>query len=514
MSWVSNGMRTGGCAAAIVLAGVLAAMPSSAQAEPTCENGAASFTYSNGEQQCYEVPAGVNEIHITAIGGRGGEAADGEQIGGYGAVVGGYLPVSPGEMLYIEVGQSGQFGGSKTAVGGGGKAGSDSGSGGGASDVRTCSIDVCASLTAEDSRLIVAGGGGGSGLNGGHGGNAGESGLADGAAGSVGAPAFDGSEEPGGGGGGGTLTAGGEGGSGGKGSEFNGLQGSAGTRGQGGAAAPTGGGGGGGYYGGGGGGEAGVSEGLFEAGHGGGGGGSSYAAPYITGVTIVTAKAGEAPKVVIEPTSIPIGPEGPQGQKGEEGKQGEEGDKGQPGPVGEEGGKGAIGEEGAKGATGQKGKTGAIGTAGVTGEAGAAGANGATGETGPAGATGASGAAGLRGRKGTVKLVICASEGEAGKLRCKVKRGSSPFKLDGGSGSVAASLSRDGKLYARGFELYSVQRSARAKAHRGSKLPGDGDRTAVTLELDPDRALAPGVYRLTLVQAGQRSSRRVRIGAR
>ena len=169
--------KVGGLVAGFV--GLLACLafglaPGVAGAEPVCETATATFS-SIREQQCYKVPAGVNELHVTAIGARGGEAASENGAGGFGAVVSGDLPVSPGETLYVEVGQNGPFVGSET-FGGGGAAGVDGGSGGGASDVRTCSIAVCASLATDDTRLLVAGGGGGGGLGQGTGANAGPAG--------------------------------------------------------------------------------------------------------------------------------------------------------------------------------------------------------------------------------------------------------------------------------------------------------------------------------------------------
>lgn len=150
-----------------------------------------------GHQQVYTVPSGVQMVGVNVVGGFGGDNDPqvplGSQIASYGASLFGYLATRPGETLYVEVGQSGRAGGSAT-FGGGGAAGTPppgvpdctlsnsdkslpcsgpwAGSGGGASDVRTCS-ELAPSCpgggTSADSRLIVAaggGGGGGSGLNG------------------------------------------------------------------------------------------------------------------------------------------------------------------------------------------------------------------------------------------------------------------------------------------------------------------------------------------------------------
>ena len=128
---------------------------------------------------------------VVTVGGWGGSTDPQpptlNNIFAEGATVQGYLATTPGETLYAEVGQSGTAGGGPT-FGGGGAAGgpppgvpdcklggSDmsvpcsgpwAGSGGGASDVRTCS-ELAARCpgggTSAESRLIVAAGGGGEG---------------------------------------------------------------------------------------------------------------------------------------------------------------------------------------------------------------------------------------------------------------------------------------------------------------------------------------------------------------
>ena len=144
-----------------------------------------------GSEQAYTVPSGVMLEGVLVQGGWGGStdpqppAVDG--IFAAGATLQGYLATSPGETLYAEVGQNGTAGGGAT-FGGGGAAGSPppgvpdctlsgsdmsvpcdgpwAGSGGGASDIRTCS-ELAASCpgggTSAESRLIVAAGGGGEG---------------------------------------------------------------------------------------------------------------------------------------------------------------------------------------------------------------------------------------------------------------------------------------------------------------------------------------------------------------
>jgi hypothetical protein len=272
-----------------------------------------TFGYTAAEQS-YTVPAGVKSVRVSAIGAPGGAGAPGPTrpgvVGGLGAQVTGDLAVTPGEVLYVEVGGAGSDG---SASGGGlggwnggglggrsfGGDGSFGGGGGGASDVRFCSINATDCLvvqSSEASRLLVAGGGGGAGANqvnddpGGAGGDAGV----------AGAP---GQTASGGGGGGATQAAGGAGGAGGgcavaTASGMSGLDGGLGAGGIGGYGVAGqddswGGGGGGGYYGGGGGGDG------CQAGGGGGGGGSSYGPAATTFAT--AARGADTPSVTITP---------------------------------------------------------------------------------------------------------------------------------------------------------------------------------------------------------------------
>jgi hypothetical protein len=125
---------------------------------------------STGAEQDYTVPSGVVLLTVEATGAGGG---GGSGLGGSGFGLTAQLPVTPGQVLYAEVGQPGTSGGG-AGFGGGGGAGTtstgptnaDAGSGGGATDVRTCSelaISCPGGGTSADSRLIVAGGGGGGG---------------------------------------------------------------------------------------------------------------------------------------------------------------------------------------------------------------------------------------------------------------------------------------------------------------------------------------------------------------
>jgi len=131
---------------------------------------------STGQQQTYAVPAGVRLVAVDVQGAWGGAPAGGpghysNAIGQNGAAWQGIVRVKPREVLYVEVGSNGTAGGGAT-FGGGGAAGSanpegaEAGSGGGASDIRTCSelAQRCpGGGTTAQSRLIVAGGSGGNG---------------------------------------------------------------------------------------------------------------------------------------------------------------------------------------------------------------------------------------------------------------------------------------------------------------------------------------------------------------
>ncbi|HLG03847.1 MAG TPA: T9SS type A sorting domain-containing protein [Bacteroidia bacterium] len=213
-----------------------------------------TFNYT-GVAQTYTVPACVNSITVDVRGAEGSPAGSGgPSIAGKGGRVQATLPVTPGQVLNMYVGQKppSDTGGWN----GGGMGGTNAGGGGGASDIRQNGIAL-------SNRVIIAGGGGGGGFDpntgyiGGHGGGSGTAG--NGTSGTYG-------------GHGGTQTAGGAPGTG----NVNGTAGSSGTGGNG--ASSSGGGGGGGYFGGGGGGQS-----IWLGG--GGGGGSSYTASGVTGIT-------------------------------------------------------------------------------------------------------------------------------------------------------------------------------------------------------------------------------------
>ncbi len=236
------------------------------------EENAISFDYT-GEEQTWTVPAGVTSIFVDLRGASGGVNNEGgtpdvyNDIEGFGGRLVGTIPVTPGDVIFINAGGAGNTGiGGAGGFNGGanGGAGFDfygGGGGGGASDIRIGGNALA-------NRKMVAGGGGGEGLNyfagGDNGGNGGDL---------VGMNGTSGGGELDTPGAGGTQVSGGAGGSAAIYGFFylNGSDGGFGFGGAGGADG-AGGGGGGGYYGGGG------------AVWAGGGGGSNYADPSATGV--------------------------------------------------------------------------------------------------------------------------------------------------------------------------------------------------------------------------------------
>jgi hypothetical protein len=241
-----------------------------------------TFGYTGGEQS-FVVPAGVSRIGVVAVGAPGERGENFSPPGpggarGLGARVKSVLEVTPGQVLFVNVGGPGPAGGFNGGGQGNGSnvfQGGDGGDGGGATDLRTCSRTALLCPlggSTLDSRLLVAGGGGGGG--GGNGGQPqpagdGGSGAApdgaggDGTAGQL--PPFSGL-----GGQGGSTTGTGNGGQGNNGQQSGaaGVGATGGTGGDNGGNSGGGGGGGGGLFGGGGGG----------SGFGGGGGGAGSSA--------------------------------------------------------------------------------------------------------------------------------------------------------------------------------------------------------------------------------------------
>ena len=285
--------RLAAAAAAAVL-GVVAAPAGSARAAlpSNCSETSGTVTCTFGSTdgaQSWTVPTGVSNVHVVAIGGRGGRNGNGTVRGGLGEDVQADVPATPGQTLTVLVGGNGgdaslSTGGAAGFNGGGAGGaglgfinGAGGGGGGGASEVQA----------AGGTALLVAAGGGGAASDGNRAGSGG-------AGGSAGTGGGDGSMAADNGGGGGPGTAG-AGGSAGQalgpdaGCGTAGTAGGSGTGGAGGSPRAAGGGGGGGAFGGGGGG-----AGDCGGAGGGGGGGSSLvpsggsASTDTTGVPLVT----------------------------------------------------------------------------------------------------------------------------------------------------------------------------------------------------------------------------------
>ncbi|MEO5644507.1 MAG: glycine-rich protein [Bacteroidia bacterium] len=244
-----------------------------------------TFNYT-GAVQTYTVPACATSINVTVLGAKGG---NGTTIpGGSGGSVQATIPVTPGEVLNIYVGQQGTdnvISGPATFNGGGSvfsyTSDGTAGTGGGASDIRR------SPYTTTD-RLVVAGGGGGGGYQNCAGGNGGGLTGQDG----VPFPSW-----PNAGGKGGTQSTGGNAGIACCSCPTYTSSGTLLQGGNGSGDGAGGGGGGGGYYGGGGS--------CFS----GGGGGSSYADPSATGVIHTQGANNAAGQVVITPVQgVPASP--------------------------------------------------------------------------------------------------------------------------------------------------------------------------------------------------------------
>jgi gliding motility-associated-like protein len=232
---------------------LLLALPQQLSAQSTITN---TYSYT-GAVQTFVVPITVDSITVDAIGASGGNGENGA-FGGLGGRVQSTIPVTPGETLYIYVGQQGTTCGtcnsSSIFNGGGGTSSNlsqEPGAGGGATDIRSGGTGFA-------NRILVAGAGGGGGFTGTFS-NGGAGGSLTGANGSQWSSYPAGT--------GGTQSAGGTGGDGSPWGQPSGGNGAFGLGGAGQGWTGGGGGGGGGYYGGGGG--------LIS----GGGGGSSYILP-------------------------------------------------------------------------------------------------------------------------------------------------------------------------------------------------------------------------------------------
>jgi hypothetical protein len=307
-----------------------------------------------GSLQKFTVPTCVYRIEVQLWGAGGGGSGIASytmgSAGGGGAYVNAYIPVTPGEDIYILVGESGNLTtvvGTTSYGGGGSTKGKKSGYGGG------CSGIFSANAISKTDALVVAGGGGGAGYNrvygnilGGGGGSVSAKGLSiadNGIVNGTQSPLCNASGK------GATNTAGGAGSS-----CINGSNGSAGmvlTDGiVGGFGAVSGscmigitnyttegGGGGGGYYGGGGGGARITGGGNCDYDSGGGGGGSSFI-NISNGISLIESAAGEYGSIL---STGPGGQVGGYGRKNYSGIIGN-GGNGYYGPTGQAGGNGRV----------------------------------------------------------------------------------------------------------------------------------------------------------------------------
>jgi hypothetical protein len=274
--------------------------------------GMSSCTYNSAGTGTFTVPTGVDSATFTVEGAQGGTNAIGS-AGGRGGKVSAVLPLTPGQVMQVNVGGPGNSAG-----------GLNSGAGGGGSS------DVRDGLFGLADRLLVAGGGGGAGGVSGQTNRrdvGGAGGWGGGGGGTAGTPHGAGAGD------GGTTTTYGAGGTG-----MNGWSGQAGgtySGGSGGSLLPiallgggggggmgggalggsggpshgcAGGGGGGGWFGGGGGGATNCAGG---GGGGGGGGGSSYVCPCASGGSSTTGYRSGTGEVMMswqDPTTMTVTP--------------------------------------------------------------------------------------------------------------------------------------------------------------------------------------------------------------
>ena len=123
-----------------------------------------SLAYTGSPQQ-YVVPAQKTALTVEACGGMGGDIDTTSNFGGLGGYMKAVVPVTPGQTLYIYVGQMGASGqASPRTVGaynGGAKC--NYANGGGGTDVRTADGGAAGSAALNSRVLVVGGGGGGRG---------------------------------------------------------------------------------------------------------------------------------------------------------------------------------------------------------------------------------------------------------------------------------------------------------------------------------------------------------------
>jgi len=130
-------------------------------ARVSVNSGSRTFSFTGRTQQ-FVVPSGVTRITVDAQGAKGGNANGASwALGGNGGRIQAQIPVTPGQVLYVNVGGMGDNGSVSNiwirgGWNGGGHGYKYGGGGGGATDIRTVAENL-------NSRIIVAGGGGGGG---------------------------------------------------------------------------------------------------------------------------------------------------------------------------------------------------------------------------------------------------------------------------------------------------------------------------------------------------------------
>ena len=156
--------------------GVLAALTTLAILSPAVAGAAtASLTFTGTGEEPYIVPAGVTSVSVTLVGAPGGtgnnEYPQHDAPGGVAGTAQATIAVSPGQVLFAEVGSAGAPGLGVTPGAGGSNGGgaggynAPGGGGGGATDVRLCSVTAgnplspvgCTPSGGLGSRLLVAG---------------------------------------------------------------------------------------------------------------------------------------------------------------------------------------------------------------------------------------------------------------------------------------------------------------------------------------------------------------------
>lgn len=125
------------CFAILLVTIAFAAIPAVAQASIITFITFITFE-STGQEQTWVVPLGVFSAQVEALGARGGTGTESGGAGGNGALVNGNLSVTPGEILYVEVGSDGA--GVAGGFNGGGEGAQYGAGGGGATDLRTVSM--------------------------------------------------------------------------------------------------------------------------------------------------------------------------------------------------------------------------------------------------------------------------------------------------------------------------------------------------------------------------------------